>query len=223
MLNKSTLVWNKLGVWIRPGTGDEGIPGEQKAWQPMDLKDRTVLDIGGHIGCFAVYANQQGARNIVSIEPHPDNCEMYELNLDGVNNVELIEAAVVGSTYPYDTIPLWCTGRKGTATHSIYEFRGRKVIDVPTVTLELLLNEYNPSAVKIDIEGGEYNLLSDILSLFPKHYVEYVGVELHAMKPLWRVYANRFVSQMNKKYNLIVSPDISNDKWIGKIARWALS
>src|SRR4030066_688113 len=145
MIDKSSLVWNKLGVWIRPGTGDEGIPGEQKAWEPMCLDHRCVLDIGGHIGCFAVYANQQGARNIISVEPHPDNCDMFELNLDGVDNVELVEAAVVGSTYPYDTIPLWCTGRKGTATHSIYEFRGRKTIDVPTVTLKMLLADYKPS------------------------------------------------------------------------------
>jgi len=222
MVDTTGLKWNKLGVWLRPGTGDEGIPGEQKAWQPMNLKERCVLDIGGHIGCFAVYANQQSARNVVSVEPHPDNCDMYALNLNDVDNVELVEAAVVASTYPYDTIPLWCTGRKGTATHSIYEFRGRKVIDVPTVTLDMLINEYNPSAVKIDIEGGEYNILGDMLALFPTHGVEYVGVELHAMKPVWRVYANNFVVQMNKKYKPIVMPDISNDKWIGKIAIWEL-
>jgi len=220
-MDTSKLKWNKLGVWIRPGTGDEGIPREQKLWAPMDLHGRTVLDLGGHIGCFAVYALNQGAKKVVSVEPHPDNCEMFEMNLKDHDNVDLYQAAVVESTYIGNAVPLYCTGRKGTSTHSLYSFYRRKTVDVPVMTLDDLLHSSRISAVKIDIEGSEYRLMDDILRLFPKFHVQMIGMELHAAKDEWKILAKRFVKELEKSYVPIVRPSI-NKAWFAKIGIWEL-
>ena len=57
---------------------------------------KVILDIGGHIGSFGVFAKSVWPQaELIAIEPNKDNCELYEANLkDNGFNGTVITAAV---------------------------------------------------------------------------------------------------------------------------------
>lgn len=65
---------------------------------PADFspEGHSVLELGGHIGSFAVWAIMRGAREVRGFEPHPENAELYRANTRGLP-VALHEAAVVAA------------------------------------------------------------------------------------------------------------------------------
>ena len=65
---------------------------------PADFspEGHSVLELGGHIGSFAVWAIMRGAREVRGFEPHPENAELYRANTRGLP-VTLHEAAVVAA------------------------------------------------------------------------------------------------------------------------------
>jgi FkbM family methyltransferase len=220
-MDTNNLYWHKkLGVWLRKDTGDKYIPSEQKLWEPLQLKGKTVLDIGGHIGCFAVYAINYGADTVISVEPNPSNCEMYRLNTEGLD-VELIERAVVEESYNQKTVKLYCVQGQDTAMHSLFPFRGRMSFDVKPIYLASLLSEFHPNTVKIDIEGGEYRLIDDIVSLFPEYGVKSLGIEVHILKKEWAEWVWPFIKKLNKCYRPVVAIPAPYD-WRGKVGIWEL-
>jgi GT2 family glycosyltransferase/tetratricopeptide (TPR) repeat protein/SAM-dependent methyltransferase len=67
----------------------------------LDRPPDVVVDIGAHIGTFAVLAAESwpGAR-VIACEPDPDNFGLLEQNLRGRSRIELVQAAVLGDDRP---------------------------------------------------------------------------------------------------------------------------
>ncbi|MGC9135212.1 FkbM family methyltransferase, partial [Caldisphaera sp.] len=65
-------------------------------YQILNVKDRSILDIGGFIGDSAIYFNLRGAKRIVSVEASPWAFQMAKRNVEinEFNSISLINCAI---------------------------------------------------------------------------------------------------------------------------------
>lgn len=120
---------------------------------------QTVLDVGANIGDFAIYAASKGAR-VFAFEPEPRNIKRMGENIK-LNNLE----------HRIKILPYALSSQSGEVVlnvssvspggHTVGE--GDKTIKVPAISLVDFLKQENIRQVdilKIDIEGGEYEVIS---------------------------------------------------------------
>lgn len=126
----------------------------------------VVVDVGGHIGAFALYAARRvvpGGRVLV-FEPGPDNLSLLRGNLrrnPGLP-VKLLECALAekaGETDLFIAEP----GRDNPAANTLVESPGRRKVRVSVRTLDEALAAEGVDRVdhlKIDVEGAELRVLA---------------------------------------------------------------
>lgn len=119
--------------------------------------DDIVLDLGGNIGAYAKTIAQKVAK-VITCEPEPENFDILMRNIVELENVEPLQVAVVGDDR--DTVRLFVNGEKNKGSHSLVVQGGRDFVEVQARSLEDLLFEYEPTVIKMDIEGSEYELLN---------------------------------------------------------------
>lgn len=85
------------------GTVDRAIIGdlwERDAYGVLNLhqlRPRTVLDIGAHIGAFALLARRMWPEaRVIACEADPENVRLLQANLGTETSVEIVSAAIVG-------------------------------------------------------------------------------------------------------------------------------
>jgi FkbM family methyltransferase len=126
---------------------------------PAELRDRLaqperILDLGGNIGMFAHWAHRSwpGAR-ITSFEPDPANLAVFRAGLTDDIPIELVEAAAATTS--------------GHAVLAAGSGAGRSVAfsDDPVAgsmpAVDIFEHLMVADLVKMDIEGGEWPILSD--------------------------------------------------------------
>ena len=201
-------------LW-RPETDDSSVLGERKDYQAMfdaATQDDILLDLGGHIGIVACMFAPK-VKSIITVEPDEDNLNLlgYNLERQEITNVLVVPGAV---TLEGGTRDLWLNGGKGKCAHSLSFRRGRTSTPVETHRLTDLINAYEPTLLKCDIEGGEFELMP-VLANLPT-YIRMVAIELHYSQKNWReelapqVHAN-FLAQ---GFTAIVEPDFET-AWRG--------
>jgi len=176
-------------------------------------KDAIVLDIGGHIGTFSVWAVEQGAGRVVAYEPEPDNFRMLSLNTNDMP-VETRNKAVTGDGRD---VLLHVKTSGHTGGHSIL-FNGptRTNITVPSDRFIEVVNEVQPQVIKIDCEGAEYEF--DLPHSLPDS-VQFVTMEIHLNRKNLR---NELAPELIKgfsSWNAIKEPHITPKGWQA-IAVW---
>jgi FkbM family methyltransferase len=132
---------------------------KQKLFESKVRPGDTVFDIGANVGFYTLLASDLvgDAGYVYSFEPVPRNTGFLNehLRLNRVGNVEVIEAAVSdrsGHTY-FDDTPGSAMGHLAA--------KGR--LKVRTVSIDALVSESKvlpPNCMKIDVEGGEFLVLS---------------------------------------------------------------
>ena len=129
---------------------------------------RYLFDGGGNLGLFTVAAlgqNPNIAETIV-VEPDPDNLRLLRMNLSGFQGVKLVAAALAaknGTSRFYR--------KASNMGHLVPEFSplgvgGRDVYEVDTRRLSELIPsgwDLNQTWLKLDIEGAEYEVMTDML------------------------------------------------------------
>lgn len=140
----------------------------------------VIVDIGANIGSFSIYAyglNQHLNPKIYAFEPHPDNANLTEANFkrNGLGNYRIIQKAVAGTD--------------GIASFDISgAFDAFKLTDQSTETIEVITvklstfcsgnNIDSIHLLKMDIEGGEYDVIENDLD-FINEKVEVMFIEYH--------------------------------------------
>jgi FkbM family methyltransferase len=144
------------GFWCREGSADDNLLTSRIAddnWKYVtDVHaDETWLDIGAHIGTFGAVIAPRVAR-VLAFEACPETFEVLKLNTATLPNVECLHQAVIG------------TGQRSVRFHQakgrtmgrVVE-HSRSYVEVPAVEFASLLHA--PVCVKMDIEGGEKDIL----------------------------------------------------------------
>jgi FkbM family methyltransferase len=117
----------------------------------------TVLDVGAHVGYYTLLAATLAgsAGRVVAFEPNPANARFLRRHatINGLCNVEVVEAGVADGegTARFDLGSGSGTGRLSQGGE----------IEVRTVGLDQFCAErgLEPAVVKIDVEGGELDVL----------------------------------------------------------------
>jgi len=175
---------------LRPGTWD-GVVYDQvyvrnEYGLPNQFDSRDViLDIGGHIGCFALSAIDRGAGTVLTAEPDRENFRLLSENCaDSIREgkVIAIATAVVRSDSQASDSVLYDgyrmdNGLLNTAAGSTV--RGKGIL-VPAVQFDKLVDRALDSSgaqdirlLKLDCEGAEWEILYTTKKL--EKIVEIVG------------------------------------------------
>lgn len=143
------------------------------------LESDLVLDLGAHVGGFAVWAARECcARMVVAVEPAPDTCAVLRLNAEGLTNLRVMEVACVAG--PEKSVDLYLTRNhenNGSCMASVIRHSGRRSVRVDAARFGDLMTELRPEVLKIDVEGAEmtYPLLDASLM----SSVRVLAAELH--------------------------------------------
>jgi FkbM family methyltransferase len=141
-------------------------------------KDDTVVDVGAHVGFFAVPMASQ-VRMVHAYEPSPANYRLLTQNVKlnlMTGLVRSVEMAV-GARSEVVTLNL---GVQGTTGHSItHQKRGGVSTEVVCVDLQSIVDFCKPTVLKLDCEGAEWDILTnpDLLG-----NIRIIVAELHKVK-----------------------------------------
>ncbi|WP_201575847.1 FkbM family methyltransferase [Psychrobacter immobilis] len=144
------------------------------------ITEPIIVDIGANIGSFSIYAhtlNKHLNPTIYAFEPHPDNANLTEANFkrNRLANYHILQKAVAG--------------KDGVASFDIsgafdsfkLNAKSDKTMQVETVELSTFCIRNGIDRIhllKIDIEGGEYEVIKHDLN-FINQKVEIMFIEYH--------------------------------------------
>jgi FkbM family methyltransferase len=142
----------------------------------LSFEPEIILDVGAHIGLFSLAAAARWPNALVmAFEPHPENAVWARRNFDDNRVRGCVIEAVAGIE------PGWvnfdASGGMGQLSS------GEKSISVLAVDLKSFVSAFRASRMllKMDIEGGEMEVLPEILPLLPRNNA--VFVEIHGSLP----------------------------------------
>jgi len=144
-------------------------------------EDLTILDIGGNVGLFSLYA-QDRAKAIYPIEPTPGHFHILkELTKDYSNIHPLSIAAHSEDT----TIDFYISEENSTMNSSVNKYGTKIAVEAKTIRTiidELRLDHVD--LIKCDIEGSEMAALTDETVGAVKDMVDCWFIEVHATSSL---------------------------------------
>ncbi len=123
----------------------------------------VIIDIGGHIGLFALFASSKLKNGkIISIEPYPKNFNLLDENMKNNNfqNSILINKAISNTDR---NLELFVNSLDDSA-HSIHG-SGEKGIQIKGITLNQIIQEYEITKcdmLKMDCEGSEFEIIASL-------------------------------------------------------------
>jgi FkbM family methyltransferase len=148
-------------------------------------RDPLVIDIGGFIGDFSLYAVKRlNARKVIVCEPSPRNWPLLLKNIANNGYDDRIEPVNKAVTDGRDVMMNVDAPDDQQCMVSAYPSGKEPLTAVAGISLGQLLDDYsveNVDLLKIDCEGGEYLILectpSDVLNRIKNIVFEYHDVE----------------------------------------------
>jgi len=124
----------------------------------------TVIDCGAHIGMFSRYALEQGARQVVAIEPDPVNQACLEANLAPEIASGQVAVVKAGVWERADRLTLFhWEGDESASQSFLFEpAKGTKIEGTPVLPLDDIVAQFKLDRVdfiKMDLEGSERHAL----------------------------------------------------------------
>ncbi len=210
---KLSPIWFKLreGNWGDKSVYDSVVINDEYGLKSKSLRNATVLDIGGHIGCFCYIANKCGAGLIHSYEPVRENYDLLVENTK-ILDIEVFNTAI-GATRGYGAIPQQDMG---------YDLCGRCVTQtengtVPIITLDdaiLKITEESLSRrvelLKIDCEGAEWGMLSTVTRL---DLVDEIVGEWHENRIGYEGWKENDLHRLLPGFHVTVIPSTTPARW----------
>ena len=175
-------------IFIRKGTPDLEVAiscfnGEFEILRYLFPKNYSgvIVDAGGYIGTATLALKDMFPNaKIVVIEPSLENFSILKQNLSNINNIKLIYGALIGSDEKSIQLNNRNTGEWGfTIIEAPKDSPSPKPLhETPAYRLADLINGNEKiGLLKLDIEGGELNLLRNDLTSMQN--IEVVFAELH--------------------------------------------
>jgi len=172
---------DKYKLYLRTNSLDLFVAGEMMhAYKNLMVDSNTVLfDLGANIGAFA---HKWGplVKQIISYEPEENNFRLLKKNTEDLKNIVYVQAAI-GMTEDKERV-FYKNNRRNTCAHSLYISRGRDIVTVPAINFDKEVEKYQPNVVKMDIEGGEFEI---ILGSCFHNCIKEIIFEVHFVKKRW--------------------------------------
>lgn len=189
------------GVWVRPGdAADKPMVNEcRKNYVNFKFDDQSrVVDLGCNIGAFAVMCREAGVKFYHAFEANEANFKVATMNVlseDLSYQYGITHAAVSALKDP--TVTFYNRGSKqascsGTIVPSAIKSNMTPVV-VTNIFIDDIINEFQPTHLKIDIEGAEKDILKYWDYVIPS-CVQELSLEIHAL-----TYCKKFYESYNKK------------------------
>jgi len=134
------------------------------------IKNKKILDLGAHQGFYAMSFSKY-FRNVISVEPFPQNYLTIELNIleNNIDNI-IVDTSFISNS-----------NKQGHLSHAQqkyiknnYEFE-ECIINSSKIIDQFI--EFNPDTIKIDIEGEELSSLKGANKMIEKY--PNIFIELH--------------------------------------------
>lgn len=205
----------KQYVRLRPEvTSDQYVCGQVCGeYRDLTIYGNVVMDLGGNIGAFSVYAALRGASKVVTYEPEESNYSLLLENVDAHPVVVPHRGAVV--LEDVDEVSFYLTNGAARDGFSTVPFNGRREVRVPAFCFKTEMKKHRPRAIKMDVEGGEFSLLTEEIPDFVKEIV----VEIHFSKKKFREEYEGLVSRFSD-WNVIRAPK-QTGKNFHTLAHWS--
>ena len=162
---------------------------EEYAKEGFHIKnDDIVIDIGGHIGLFSIYAAQKcKSGKIFTFEPVKDNFKILKENIE-TNKIKNIFPENVAISNKSSKVTIFLSD--DDAGHGMYS-KSSNTITIDAINLEEIFLKNNLKKcdfLKIDAEGAEFDILEniseDMLKTISKIVIEYHIFEDNSIKRL---------------------------------------
>ena len=142
------------------------------------IKNPSFIDIGANIGAYSVFVHGLGVHaKIIAIEADPEIFQRLNFNL--AQDVIKLNIALASSE---GMIPFYIN-EASRGESGLVASAGKRKIEVPAKRLLQVLDENNiiqPSALKIDVEGGEMEILQKFYEeASPNRWPEMVIMEYY--------------------------------------------
>lgn len=160
---------------LRPNTSDADVVKDVEEYKNLDIReDDIVLDIGGHIGLFAMHCYSKAVKRVISVEPEPENFELHLRNTSIVPRHLCIRAAVIGQ-HSITSVPFYINPGRNKARHTLVPDPTYSQIEVPALCFSCLVRMIVPTVIKVDCEGAEYGYNWGYIP----HYIKSLAIEYH--------------------------------------------
>ncbi len=156
-----------------------------KAYQMPDVDGdiETIVDLGGNIGLASLYFGIKNPKlkKLIVVEANPKLIKKIQDNLKVLRCAILVENFCI-SDRDGDTASFMISKNHRESSSEGSSENSVEKIEMPTVTLRTLLKKHSigkADLLKMDIEGGEYDVMKDaeILKTF-----RYLFIEIHGDK-----------------------------------------
>ena len=181
----------KFNLIFKTNLRDEGLSRElavEKIHEPLTTRvlaemiktNWVVVDIGSHLGYFALFEACLVETNgkVIAIEPAPESYNLLVKNVKLNDLTKIILTHNIAVSSKSETRDFFIS--KLSNQSSFYPMpEYENVIKVETVSLdEILKNESRVDAIRMDIEGGEYEMISGMMETIRLHH-PLLLIELH--------------------------------------------
>jgi FkbM family methyltransferase len=144
----------------------------------MDTKG-VVIDAGANVGFFTLFAKENGATRVYSIEPDPLPYSFLESNYKHDPSVITINKVLSHKNEPvnFDIVLINSVG----SSMQEYKLKNDEAfpIKIDSISLHNILNiESTINLLKLDIEGAEYDVLDNLDSSYFKNINQFF-IEFH--------------------------------------------
>jgi FkbM family methyltransferase len=153
-------------LWIRPFSSDWETAYEVFRLRTYDTgmaeeAVRRVVDVGGNVGysCLFWCAMYPNAR-VLTYEPHPIHCELLQQHMEANGYSGRVRLIPAGAAAKASTAALSDNGNQ-SALVAQDSMNAGPVIEIATVDFFETVGSQPIDILKIDIEGGEYDILQD--------------------------------------------------------------
>jgi FkbM family methyltransferase len=156
--------------------------------QYLDTDDH-FLDIGAHIGYFSLIASKiVGIKGkVLSFEPSAQTFDLLQINTNDKSNIDIFKCAVsdsMGEMEFYEFPSMYSeynTRNVGQFENEawIQKYKPKRVKVASTTINNICQGNFHPKIIKIDVEGGEYQVIKGALDYLDYHnpiiVMEYVS------------------------------------------------
>lgn len=157
-----------------------GIEYAEQYCKLSNKNEPIIVDIGANIGSFSIYAHRLNKHlnpTIYAFEPHPDNANLTKANFkrNGLVSYHIVQKAVAG------TEGVGSFDISGSFDAFKINNKSNETIEVTTTKLSTFCSSNNIDKIhllKMDIEGGEYDVIEHDLN-FIKEKVQVMFIEYH--------------------------------------------